>query len=467
MVSFGQSYLYDVDHRESDQDYVFVDRKRQQTDDILASVVGENAAQQIRHTYGEIQDFVYDTRDSRTALVFWWPQQVVLWYNHITQTYDEILTLDDNLVISDIATTKEKVAITMIDRLERLSVLEYNGSQRNKKWDIGFTLVRGDAHIAYRYNDIPTILFNDPAHQGVSSLFFDNTWQYVDTPWFIQGMYDIGLYANKEWVLYMHYIDAWWAGGIQILQQATRSTLSPFAQQNLLFDDVLFGADSVGNAVFVGYRETSSHGFVLIDQRSYRQLPVLAQHTESYKNISDINGRAYPGDMISIDIAYESLQSQNTSTTLTEYRTLTTTANDKGHRSVTLPTTQEGLYHITMRSWQQWVMRKGSRYAYFAIDRTLPVLSNGYDFGYNNKDNVLVYSFGSTEYGVIDVHGKCAPYFSSNNSSLVDVSSLQWVNEIWLWYMPDGLYTDCQVTVTDAAWNTSSPLAINTFSIKR
>lgn len=477
---WAQTSLFSFDERESSQTFFFSERKRKVTEDLLSSTVWERTAESLRKTYWDMENFVSDTRAGKTALFFTTntidntilqsPKQIIIWYNTLTQQYEEIMSISETMIIQDIATTQDTVIITLVDRYNRLSVMKYTNEERHLVWEAGISLVwAGKSSIAFWHNEIITVLFDDISRGWISTLFFDATRQYLDNPGFLEGSFSLDLYADREWELFISYRDNWHAGWIMQIapQSLKREHLSPFLTQNYRFTNIHYWADSVWNSLFLAYDNATDRWFIVIHDQSHRNLPTLDQHTTSQKNLSDLSGRWYPWDTVKIDIWLRPFEGQDLSDEVIAERTLTTTIKEQWKRTVQAPHTAQWMYEILLSADNQWVKRKWQRYAYYLLDRTKPVLSDGYDFGYNNKDNVLIYSFASTEYGKIDVYWTCADYFSNEESSLVQVSSLNGINEVWFRYLPDWVYNDCAVSVTDTAGNMSERMMVSEFSVRR
>lgn len=88
-------------------------------------------------------------------------------------------------------------------------------------------------------------------------------------------------------------------------------------------------------------------------------------------------------------------------------------------------------------------------------DTTPPSLSNPSSIG-NTSDSTPNWSFYSSEAGTISYYGSCSSATTSATSG---------TNTVTLNNLADGTYSNCYVTVKDAANNVSSPLYIPTFTI--
>jgi hypothetical protein len=120
-----------------------------------------------------------------------------------------------------------------------------------------------------------------------------------------------------------------------------------------------------------------------------------------------------------------------------------------------------------MRSANNANNTNGETYIYYAIaetsiattappkDETPPQLSEIYAVPAMTADTTPAYSFNTNEAGTLQIGGSC----SSDATNAV-----QGDNTITL-TLAEGTYSDCTVSVTDAAGNVSEPLAISEFTI--
>jgi len=90
------------------------------------------------------------------------------------------------------------------------------------------------------------------------------------------------------------------------------------------------------------------------------------------------------------------------------------------------------------------------------VDTTAPSLSNPTAITTPTTDNTPDFSFDSDEDGTISVTGAC---------SIPATNAVNGNNTITLDQLADGVYTDCDVTVTDVAGNVSSVLEIADFEV--
>ena len=89
-------------------------------------------------------------------------------------------------------------------------------------------------------------------------------------------------------------------------------------------------------------------------------------------------------------------------------------------------------------------------------DTTAPVVAEVTAVTSPTNDNTPSYTFSSTEPGTITYGGSC----SSANTSATTGNNTVTFSEL-----ADGTYSDCTITVTDSATNTSSTLNVNTFIV--
>jgi hypothetical protein len=89
-------------------------------------------------------------------------------------------------------------------------------------------------------------------------------------------------------------------------------------------------------------------------------------------------------------------------------------------------------------------------------DKTAPVLAEVIPVTSPTEDTTPNYTFSSTEAGTISYGGSC----SSVTASAVAGNNTVTFNALAL-----GAYSNCQITVTDAAGNTSAPLSISVFTV--
>lgn len=89
------------------------------------------------------------------------------------------------------------------------------------------------------------------------------------------------------------------------------------------------------------------------------------------------------------------------------------------------------------------------------LDTVPPVLTETTAIG-STSDTTPSYAFSSSEAGSILYGGSC---------SSADIVAAAGMNTITFFELPLGTYSDCTITVTDAAGNPSTPLAVSVFSI--
>jgi hypothetical protein len=92
----------------------------------------------------------------------------------------------------------------------------------------------------------------------------------------------------------------------------------------------------------------------------------------------------------------------------------------------------------------------------FVVDTTAPTLSQATAVTSPTNDTTPDYTFSSTEAGTITYGGSCS---SSTTSVTTDNNTITLVS------LSNGTYSDCTITVTDSAGNTSSSLAITSFTV--
>ncbi len=91
-----------------------------------------------------------------------------------------------------------------------------------------------------------------------------------------------------------------------------------------------------------------------------------------------------------------------------------------------------------------------------SADVTAPILSQVTAVSTPTNDNTSSYTFSSTEAGTITYGGSC---------SSATTSATTGNNTVTFSELADGTYSDCTITVTDSATNTSSTLNVNTFIV--
>ena len=91
----------------------------------------------------------------------------------------------------------------------------------------------------------------------------------------------------------------------------------------------------------------------------------------------------------------------------------------------------------------------------FTIDTTAPILSSPSNIG-TTSDTTPVFTFTSSEIGTITYTGSCT-------SS--DTTAIAGTNTITFDVLAEGTYNNCAITVTDSAENTSTTLAVPSFTI--
>ncbi|WP_019960813.1 beta strand repeat-containing protein, partial [Woodsholea maritima] len=98
------------------------------------------------------------------------------------------------------------------------------------------------------------------------------------------------------------------------------------------------------------------------------------------------------------------------------------------------------------------------------VDTTAPTLSQVTAVPTQSNDNTPNYTFSTNDTGTLSVGGSCGTSTSTTISSTGNqtITLTQTDNSSAL---SDGTYADCTVTVTDAAGNASTALAINSFSV--
>ena len=89
-------------------------------------------------------------------------------------------------------------------------------------------------------------------------------------------------------------------------------------------------------------------------------------------------------------------------------------------------------------------------------DTTAPVVAEVTAVTTPTNDNTPSYTFSSTEAGTITYGGSC---------SSATTSATTGNNTVTFSELADGTYSDCTITVTDSATNTSSTLNVNTFIV--
>jgi len=94
----------------------------------------------------------------------------------------------------------------------------------------------------------------------------------------------------------------------------------------------------------------------------------------------------------------------------------------------------------------------------FTIDTTAPLLAPVDNVTTPTNDNRTSYTFSSNEAGIITYGGSCSS--SSNDNISVDGN-----NNITFNALADGTYSNCTITVTDNASNTSDNLTVSSFTI--
>ena len=92
----------------------------------------------------------------------------------------------------------------------------------------------------------------------------------------------------------------------------------------------------------------------------------------------------------------------------------------------------------------------------FTIDTTKPLLREIESVATITNDNTPTYTFSSSELGTIQYGGRCS---SDNASAQADN------NTVTLNLLPDGNYSNCMISVTDLAGNSSDNLSISSFTI--
>ncbi|HIO55608.1 MAG TPA: calcium-binding protein [Candidatus Marinimicrobia bacterium] len=92
----------------------------------------------------------------------------------------------------------------------------------------------------------------------------------------------------------------------------------------------------------------------------------------------------------------------------------------------------------------------------FIVDTTAPTLSQVTAVSSPTSDNTSSYTFSSTEAGTITYGGYCS---SATTSATTDNNTVTFSE------LANGTYSDCTITVTDSASNTSSTLNVNTFLV--
>jgi hypothetical protein len=89
------------------------------------------------------------------------------------------------------------------------------------------------------------------------------------------------------------------------------------------------------------------------------------------------------------------------------------------------------------------------------FDKTAPVLAEAAPIASSTNPTPL-YSFTTSEAGAITYGGACS---SATNTASVPTTT------VTFGALPAGTYSDCTITVTDAAGNVSAPLLVSTFTI--
>ena len=89
------------------------------------------------------------------------------------------------------------------------------------------------------------------------------------------------------------------------------------------------------------------------------------------------------------------------------------------------------------------------------IDRTAPSLSDPGSIG-TTSDTTPDFTFTSSEAGTIAYAGSCTS---------ADTEAANGENTLTFTALAENTYTDCEITVTDAAENTSAALAVPSFTI--
>ena len=92
----------------------------------------------------------------------------------------------------------------------------------------------------------------------------------------------------------------------------------------------------------------------------------------------------------------------------------------------------------------------------FTIDTTKPLLREIESVATITNDNTPTYTFSSSELGTIQYSGSCS---SDNASAQADN------NTVTLNLLADGNYSNCMISVTDLAGNSSDNLSISSFTI--
>jgi hypothetical protein len=124
----------------------------------------------------------------------------------------------------------------------------------------------------------------------------------------------------------------------------------------------------------------------------------------------------------------------------------------EGSNTITLETLAEGIYSncsikVTDAAGNESLPLQ---IAPFTIDSTKPAVAEVAQF------QEYTYSFRSSEAGTVKIGSPCA-----STNTLVTAG----INEITFTELPDGTYSNCTITVTDAAGNVSEPLAVSTFEV--
>jgi heat shock protein HslJ len=94
--------------------------------------------------------------------------------------------------------------------------------------------------------------------------------------------------------------------------------------------------------------------------------------------------------------------------------------------------------------------------AHFTLDNTAPTLTEVTPVPTPTTNNTPSYTFNTNEMGVIIYGGSCN---SSTGSATLGNNTVTFA------YLVPGAYNDCTIRVTDAAGNTSNPLAISPFTV--
>ncbi|HIB70007.1 MAG TPA: hypothetical protein EYO34_00480, partial [Candidatus Marinimicrobia bacterium] len=94
----------------------------------------------------------------------------------------------------------------------------------------------------------------------------------------------------------------------------------------------------------------------------------------------------------------------------------------------------------------------------FTIDTTAPTLNEVTKVPTPTSDNTSDYTFSSDEIGTIAYGGSCS---SSSNDNISVVGD----NTITFNALADGAYSNCKISVTDNATNTSDNLTVSEFTI--